>query len=125
MALVIHEMMTNAVKHGCLSRPPGALSVGWSLAANGDLVIDWQERGGPPVAPPERRGFGSVVIEQTIPFELGGRPQVDYRQDGVVARFEVPALHVGEGEEPVAAAGRESRPEQISLGGDCCSSKTA
>ena len=115
MALVIHEMMTNAVKHGCLSRPLGALFVSWSRGPEGDLFIHWQERGGPPVAPPERRGFGSVVIEQTIPFELGGHAEVNYGQDGVVARFEVPALHVGEGDSDVQVAPIENRTDMIPL----------
>ena len=97
LALVVHELMTNAAKYGALSTPHGALSVQWSLGEAGELRLDWHETGGPPVQAPTRRGFGTVVVEQTVPFELQGEASVDYVLEGVRAHFVVPAVHVSLG----------------------------
>ncbi len=94
MALVFHELMTNAAKYGALSVSTGTLHVTWRLQADGGVEILWQEAGGPPVKPPSRRGFGTVVVEQTVPFELQGEAQLDYRSDGLWARFVLPAAFV-------------------------------
>lgn len=96
LALVLHEMMTNAAKHGALSVPRGRLITEWRVGLEGDLALTWTERGGPAVSPPRRRGFGSVVIEQSVPFELQGQALVDYRPEGLVARFIIPAEFVRE-----------------------------
>ncbi len=96
LALVCHEMMTNAAKYGALSQGTGRLTVTWARDPNGDLRIDWRELGGPPVTPPERRGFGSVVIDQTIPFELRGEARVEYLHQGVHGVFTIPAIHIAE-----------------------------
>ncbi len=98
LALVFHEMMTNAAKYGALTRPSGRLVVSWTYDADRGLKIDWREFGGPTVKPPSRRGFGSVVVEQTIPFELGGQATLDYRHEGLCGAFLVPAVHVTEAE---------------------------
>jgi light-regulated signal transduction histidine kinase (bacteriophytochrome)/CheY-like chemotaxis protein len=94
LALVLHEMMTNSAKYGALSDSRGTVGVQITRGADGSVQIDWQERNGPPVKVPERRGFGSTIIERSIPFELGGTTEVDYRPTGVVARFGLPAVHV-------------------------------
>ena len=106
LALVFHEMMTNAAKYGALSLKAGRLTIAWSREGGGDLRIDWRELGGPPVAPPQRRGFGSVIIEQTVPFELRGESRVQYLTQGVHGTFLIPAAHVGdvEGEDKAPAA---------------------
>ncbi|WP_237476374.1 HWE histidine kinase domain-containing protein [Lichenibacterium dinghuense] len=96
LALVFHELMTNAAKYGALSQPSGRLTVTWSREASGDLRIEWRELGGPPVKPPQRRGFGSVIVEQTVPFELRGESQVQYLTQGVHGTFRIPALHIGD-----------------------------
>ncbi len=93
LALVFHELMTNAAKYGALS-DGGAVTVRWQLDAQGDLLIDWTETGGPAVIAPTRRGFGSTIIEQSIPFDLNGKAQVSYRVTGFAANFLVPARHV-------------------------------
>ena len=93
LALVFHELMTNAAKYGALS-DSGAVAVTWSLGDSGDLVIDWAETGGPAVTAPSRRGFGSTIIEQSIPFDLGGKATISYHVTGVTAQFSVPARHV-------------------------------
>ncbi|MDX7950877.1 HWE histidine kinase domain-containing protein [Lichenihabitans sp. Uapishka_5] len=94
LALVFHEMMTNAAKYGSLSQPGGHLDVDWTTSEEGALTIRWIEKNGPVVRKPERRGFGSVIMEQTVPFELRGEARLDYLPDGLSARFMIPALHV-------------------------------
>ena len=96
LALVFHEMMTNAAKYGALSRSSGRLDVTWSRDPGGDLRIEWRELGGPPVMPPQRRGFGSVIVEQTVPFELRGEARIQYLTQGVHGTFLIPASHIGE-----------------------------
>lgn len=93
VALVVHELMTNAAKYGALS-DSGKVAVSWRLDADGSLLLIWQEVGGPVVTAPTRRGFGSTIIAQSIPFDLGGRAQVEYRLAGVFAEFYVPARHI-------------------------------
>jgi light-regulated signal transduction histidine kinase (bacteriophytochrome)/CheY-like chemotaxis protein len=89
LALVIHEMITNSVKYGALSNRRGTLSVSLSQA-DGGLAIDWQERGGPSVVKPTRRGFGSTIIENSIPFELKGQSELSFDPEGVHGKFWVP-----------------------------------
>lgn len=93
LALVLHEMMTNAAKYGALS-DSGTVTVSWRQDAEGSLLLDWCERGGPAVTAPTRRGFGTTIIEQSIPFDLGGRAELFYRLSGLEAQFCVPSRHV-------------------------------
>ncbi|MBU3079245.1 HWE histidine kinase domain-containing protein [Sphingomonas quercus] len=93
LALVIHELMTNAAKYGALS-DNGEVRVGWRVDADGSLLLEWTERGGPAVTAPTRRGFGSTIIERSIPYDLGGTAEVNYRLAGLEARFCVPSRHV-------------------------------
>ena len=99
LALVLHEMTTNAAKYGALSEPSGQLDISWALEPNGDLALLWLESGGPEVRQPTRRGFGTIVVEQSIPFELRGEAKIDYRSDGVQARFVIPAEFVTPGDD--------------------------
>ena len=98
LALVLHEMMTNAAKYGALSVEDGRLAVTWTVARTGDLILSWTESEGPVVKPPSRRGFGSIVIEQSIPFELRGGALIEYRPEGVHARFTIPYDFVTKGD---------------------------
>ncbi|WIW88493.1 HWE histidine kinase domain-containing protein [Sphingobium sp. V4] len=93
LALVIHEMLTNAAKYGALS-DNGSVSIDWRVDQDGSLLIDWVESGGPPVVAPTRRGFGSTVIERSIPYDLGGHAEIHYRLAGIEAQFCVPSRHV-------------------------------
>jgi len=95
LALVFHELMTNSAKYGALS-DNGRVTVDWQLDADGDLQIEWRERGGPPVKPPTREGFGSTIINRSIPYDLGGRAQVRYELAGLEADLCVPARHLSE-----------------------------
>ncbi|WP_420145798.1 HWE histidine kinase domain-containing protein [Sphingobium sp.] len=93
LALVIHEMLTNAAKYGALS-DSGSVAIDWRVDEDGSLLIDWTESGGPPVVAPTRRGFGSTVIERSIPYDLGGQAEINYRLAGIEAHFCIPSAHV-------------------------------
>ena len=83
VALALHELCTNATKYGALSVPEGRVRIGWTR--EGDSVrLTWTEAGGPPVAKPDKRGFGSTLIEQSLAGQPGGSAAVEYREDGVV-----------------------------------------
>lgn len=94
LALVIHEMMTNSCKYGALSDGRGRVAVTISNGDDQSLEIDWRESDGPPVNIPTRRGFGSTIIERTIPHELGGVAEVDYAPAGLHATFIIPGGHI-------------------------------
>ncbi|BAK65779.1 putative response regulator receiver protein [Sphingobium sp. SYK-6] len=81
LAMVIHELATNAVKYGALSTPTGRVDLDWSLA-EGKLFFEWKESGGPPVAPPRRTGFGSALIERSLRSE-GGTAKATYDPAGL------------------------------------------
>ena len=108
LALVLHEMMTNAAKYGALSAEGAQLRIAWSVEGDRGLELRWTETNGPAVVPPSRRGFGTVVVEQSIPFELKGTAQIDYAADGVKALFTIPAEFVLAGE--AASAPRRDLP---------------
>ena len=90
LALVFHELTTNAVKHGALSRPEGQISVTWRALADG-LHIDWVEQGGPPARPSERRGFGSRLVGRVVEGELGGSLETRYQDSGLAVAIAIPA----------------------------------
>lgn len=100
LALVFHELVTNSAKYGALSDSRGNVKVGWEIDDTGSLRIHWSENGGPPVQAPSRRGFGSTIIERSIPFELQGEASIDYALTGVTAQFLVPGHYVTEDETP-------------------------
>jgi light-regulated signal transduction histidine kinase (bacteriophytochrome) len=103
VALVIHELTTNAAKYGALANQDGQVTITWSLAADGVLSLDWIETGGPTVETPTRRGFGTTIIERSIPHELGGEATLNYSPTGVHALFKLPSRHtaVGDAADPV------------------------
>jgi CheY-like chemotaxis protein len=94
LSLVIHELMTNSAKYGALCDQRGHVAIDWTRDAKGDLIIDWRERDGPPVKPPTRRGFGSTIIEHSIPHDLNGEVALDYRPEGFQARIRIPGRYV-------------------------------
>ncbi|MBV8682480.1 MAG: PAS domain S-box protein [Caulobacteraceae bacterium] len=89
LSMALHELATNAVKHGALTSPDGRVSVAWSAAA-GAVSLEWRETGGPPVAPPGRAGFGSRLLGRVLEGELGGPAEVDYAPTGLVCRIRAP-----------------------------------
>jgi PAS domain S-box-containing protein len=93
VSLILHELATNAAKYGALSVGRGHLKVSWRLqkSAGGlGLILQWVEHGGPPVAAPTQRGFGSTVIEKSVHALVGGRAEADYRPEGLSYTLEVP-----------------------------------
>lgn len=93
LSMALHELGTNAVKYGALSSEVGSVSVEWVLADNdrgAELALTWREAGGPPVAPPDRRGFGSRMIEKLLSMETGGSAALEFAPDGLVATFVAP-----------------------------------
>ena len=87
LALVLHELATNAAKYGALSAPEGRLAIEWGQADD-DLIVLWSETGGPPVAgPPERKGFGSTLIDMTVRGQMRGSLRTEWRNEG--ARYEL------------------------------------
>lgn len=93
LALAIHELATNAVKHGALSQPEGRVAIRWARV-KGDhparLSLVWEERGGPVVEVPTRRGFGTRMIERGLAAELGGTVKIDFRPGGLVCTVDAP-----------------------------------
>ncbi len=94
MALVLHELVTNSTKYGALSVPGGTVKLSWTCNARGDLLLEWRDLDGPPVKPPSRRGFGTTIIERSVPYDLGGEAVVRYAEAGFEADFCIPARHV-------------------------------
>ena len=92
LGMIFHELATNAAKYGALSAGDGRVLIDWSIANQSDrmLVLSWREVGGPPVAPPERRGFGSRLIERNVRHDLAGSADLVYATDGFVAEFSIP-----------------------------------
>ncbi|WP_240624554.1 HWE histidine kinase domain-containing protein [Aurantiacibacter odishensis] len=119
MALVIHELATNAAKYGALS-DSGSIALKWHCDSDRNLVLNWQEKGGPAVQKPERRGFGTTIVSTSIPHELGGEASVDFKVGGLEACFTVPARHIVAASGPGTsdAASGEDAPATIDLRGD-------
>ena len=100
LALVLHELCTNAAKYGALSAPAGRVAITWTKSGE-QLSLHWVESGGPPVATPGRRGFGTRMIERALASEAGGMARLDFRPEGVVCEIEAslpPHAERGEGE---------------------------
>ena len=86
MALILHELATNAVKYGALSSPEGRVLVSWDTVGSGDtaqFVFRWSEVGGPPVTPPESRGAGDRLINAGLAGSREGSVALIYAADGV------------------------------------------
>jgi two-component sensor histidine kinase len=91
LALIVHELATNSAKYGALTTPSGSVSVRWSLDASGEepaIKFTWQEHGGPPAAPPNRRGFGTILLERAVASE--GPPRFNYGSSGFGYQIVVP-----------------------------------
>ncbi len=98
LSMALHELATNAVKYGALSSLDGQVRIAWKVTPAGApantqgghprLSLTWTETGGPPVAVPTRRGFGSRLIERGLASELSGEAHIDFEPSGVVCRIE-------------------------------------
>ncbi len=94
VAMVLQELVTNAAKHGALSALGGRVSVSWDCRPDGyageNLVLVWCEVGGPPVTANVPSGYGTDLIRNLIPHELGGTVDVEFPPDGVNCRIAIP-----------------------------------
>jgi PAS domain S-box-containing protein len=89
LGLAFHELATNATKYGALSADAGEIAVRWSLEGD-EVHIRWEERGGPKVGPPERLGFGRVLLEKLVGATLNGSVDLDFRREGLVCEIVFP-----------------------------------
>lgn len=90
IGMAIHELSTNAIKYGALSTVGGSIAITWKTVpedADESFRIRWEERGGPAVIAPARRGFGTTVVTRMMEMSLGGRASLDYAVDGLVWSF--------------------------------------
>lgn len=92
IAMALHELFTNALKYGSLSNESGRVEIEWSAeeAAPAQFKLVWTEHDGPPVEPPTRRGYGSLMIEQALARDLQGEVVVEYRTDGLRCAIAAP-----------------------------------
>jgi PAS domain S-box-containing protein len=96
LSAALHELASNAVKHGSLSTPQGRLELDWSVAPTSrgmTLTFDWVERDGPPVRRPRRTGFGSRLIGLVIERQMNGEVHSSFTRDGFSIRMVVPLTH--------------------------------
>lgn len=94
MALVLHELATNAAKYGALSQPQGRVEIRWR-ADSERMLLSWSERGGPLLAAaPERRGFGSLLARSSIEGQLGGSLAYDWDTSGLSITARIPLKHL-------------------------------
>lgn len=93
IALVLHELVTNAAKYGALSEPKGMLTIRWHVqdeAVGRLLQFDWRESGGPTVAAPARQGFGSSLVEATLAGQMKGSAQFHWHPEGLQVEMTFP-----------------------------------
>src|SRR5207248_11478964 len=104
----LHELATNAVKHGALSVPSGSVHVNWTFEPDDGegrrLRIVWRERGGPAATPPTKQGFGYAVINRLVPIALEGKVALEFAQAGFSWMLVMPAKEVVELNEEKAAS---------------------
>jgi len=94
LAMVLHELATNAAKYGALSNGHGQVAIHWQRPSrgrsNGKLVLEWRETGGPQIMAPNATGYGTSVIRDLIPYELGGAVDYQLAREGARCRLEIP-----------------------------------
>ena len=92
-ALVVHELFTNAIKHGALSRPEGQIAIQWTIEGVGSeakFQFRWQELAGPPVVPPAQHGFGRILLEKAVEQEFGRPPMIRFAPEGLIYEINAP-----------------------------------
>lgn len=93
LALVMHELATNAAKYGALSVAGGRVAIDWTIAGDNPphLELTWREHGGPKAEAPPKRGFGTELIERGIRFELQGEAKLEFTDSGLLCKMIIPA----------------------------------
>jgi CheY-like chemotaxis protein len=100
LALVVHELGTNAAKYGSLSTEEGCLAVTWAIVLGEEddvLKLSWEERDGPVIAPPVRRGFGSTVTRSSVERQLRGTLAYAWPSTALVCDLELPMIEIAAG----------------------------
>ncbi len=92
LSMVLHELATNASKYGALANDTGKIVIDWKMLEGKKVRLQWTETGGPPAQPGERKGFGSLLIEEAFASQVGGSASLEYRPEGVVCVLECPHL---------------------------------
>jgi two-component sensor histidine kinase len=100
--LALHELATNAGKYVALSTDKGRIDIDWGTEGE-VLTMNWTERDGPPVSPPQRRGFGTIVMERMTERSVGSAVDLDYAPSGLTWRLTCPAANAMEPVAPVCA----------------------
>lgn len=125
MALVLHELVTNSTKYGGLSVDKGYVRICWERTERGDLTLLWREIDGPAAREPSRRGFGTTIIQRSVPYDLGGEATARFLETGFEADFCIPMRHVAEARTgmrairfPKTGAGHAEEPPQDLLSGE-------
>lgn len=92
LGMAVHELVTNAAKHGALSVSTGMVSVQWNRCPHDDnqLCVDWEERNGPPVKKPNNSGFGRLLLEKGLATELKGNVKLRFHEEGLKCNIEFP-----------------------------------
>jgi two-component sensor histidine kinase len=97
MALLVHELATNASKHGAWSESEGTVAIRWNIDANGAeprVTFAWVEHGGPPAEPPASRGFGTTLMRQVVAMEFDAEPDLSYTNKGFRYEFSAPIVKI-------------------------------
>jgi two-component sensor histidine kinase len=89
LGMAFHELASNAARYGAFSNATGTVHVSWTISPDQRLKLVWEERGGPPIAPPERRGFGLRLIEYGLAREISGQVHLDFRPEGLVCNWDM------------------------------------
>jgi PAS domain S-box-containing protein len=112
MAMVLHELVTNAAKYGALSVASGRVTIRWRLPLNGGassrLVFTWRETGGPLVVPPRKSGYGMDVVRELVPYELGGTIDHVLAPEGARCQIEIPLAQLSDSAESKGPASAHS-----------------
>ena len=95
LSMILHELAANAIKYGAFSQPGGHVDISWSTEAD-TVQLVWQERGGPPVILPERRGFGTRLLERSANYELGGAVDLQFLPGGLRCALRFPVTRPGQ-----------------------------
>ncbi|MEL7252568.1 MAG: HWE histidine kinase domain-containing protein [Pseudomonadota bacterium] len=115
VALLIHELTSNAAKYGALSASSGKVQVDWTMTRDG-VELTWREQGGPPVKPRRKVGFGLSIIEDAIPYEFKGEGAIEFDPAGVQARFWLPGNTLADASLAVATpAERDDAPTPVDI----------
>ncbi|MDQ1078604.1 PAS domain S-box protein [Pseudoroseomonas cervicalis] len=105
-AMVIHELVVNAAKHGAFSTPEGRVALGWSLAPEGELLLCWKEHGLAIDRPPRHAGFGSRLLQSLVHRQLQGQLSLSWEADGLCCRVTLPARLAAGGPGPAPLPAR-------------------